>query len=300
MDDDALRDKIRRLLFASPALARAFSHGDFRSVFRGRGIEFDSLREYYPDDDARLIDWNATARLKAPFVRTYREDRSLTVFLLVDVSASMEQGSGELSKLDEAVLVSSLVAYAAQLRGLPVGCLLFADRVLGSLAPQRGKAHALAVASAAAAHRSSLASRSSRASGDSGTDLGLALRTVAQVLKRRSLVLILSDFRASGWERPLAELSRRHDAVAVRLSDPSDLEAPKRGSFYATDPETGEAAWLPFGSRRFRAAWHAKGAAGRKACLEACARSRVSCLEIDTSNDPALKLLQFFERRSGR
>jgi uncharacterized protein (DUF58 family) len=306
MDDDALRDKIRRLLFASPALARAFSHGDFRSVFRGRGIEFDSLREYYPDDDARLIDWNATARLKAPFVRTYREDRSLTVFLLVDVSASMEQGSGELSKLDEAVLVSSLVAYAAQLRGLPVGCLLFADRVLGSLSPQRGKAHALAVASAAAAHRSSLASRGSRASGGSRaaegslTDLCLALRTVSQVLKRRSLVLILSDFRASGWERPLAELSRRHDAVAVRLSDPSDLEAPKRGSFYATDPETGETAWLPFGSRRFRAAWHAKGAAERKACLEACARSRVSCLEIDTSDDPALKLLQFFERRSGR
>ena len=140
MDRDALHDRVRRLLFASPALARAFARGDFRSVFRGRGLEFDSLREYYPDDDARLVDWNATARLGKPFVRTYREDRSLTVFLLVDVSASMDQGSGELSKLDEAVLVSSLVAYAAQLRGLPVGCLLFAEGILGSLPPRRGKA----------------------------------------------------------------------------------------------------------------------------------------------------------------
>jgi uncharacterized protein (DUF58 family) len=154
MDADALRERVRRLLFASPALARAFARGDFRSVFRGRGIEFDSLREYCPDDDARLIDWSATARLRSPFVRTYREDRSLTVLLVVDVSASMDQGSGELSKLDEAVLLSSLVAYAAQLRGLPVGCILFAEGIAGSLAPRRGKAHALAVAQAAASYAS--------------------------------------------------------------------------------------------------------------------------------------------------
>jgi uncharacterized protein (DUF58 family) len=300
MDEDALRERIRRLLFASPALARAFARGDFRSVFRGRGIEFDSLREYYPDDDARLIDWNATARLRQPFVRTYREDRSLTVFLLVDVSASMDQGSGELSKLDEAVLVSSLVAYAAQLRGLPVGCLLFAQGVLGSLAPRRGKAHALAVASAAATYASRQSDRGTSEGTGKGTELGLALRTVSQVLKRRSLVLVLSDFRASLWERPLAELARRHDAVAVRLSDPSDLDPPSAGSFYAVDPETGDTAWLPLGSRGFRSAWRANGAARRHDCLEACARSRVNCLEIDTGDDPARKLLEFFERRRRR
>jgi uncharacterized protein (DUF58 family) len=309
---DALRERIRRLVFASPALARAFAQGDFKSVFRGRGIEFDSLREYCPDDDARLIDWSATARLRSPFVRTYREDRSLTVFLLVDVSASMDQGSGELSKLDEAVLVSSLVAYAAQLRGLPVGCLLFAGRIMGSLAPRRGKAHALAVAQAAAAY----ASASGPGSGDGrarraaargperidrrGTDLGLALRTVSQALKRRSLVLVLSDFRASEWERPLAEMARRHDAVAVRISDRSDLEPPSAGSFDAVDPETGELAWLPLGSRRFRSSWRESGVARRRACAEACARSRVSLLEVDTGDDPALRLLEFFERRRAR
>jgi uncharacterized protein (DUF58 family) len=298
MDEDALRDRIRRLLFASPALARAFAHGDFRSVFRGRGIEFDSLREYYPDDDARLIDWNATARLGEPFIRTYREDRSLTVFLLVDVSASMDQGSGELSKLDEAVLVSSLVAYAAQLRGLPVGCLLFAKGILASLPPQRGKSHALAVASAAAAYRSRMAAAPEPDRGT--TDLALALSTIGLAQKRRSLVLVLSDFLASDWERPLAELSRRHDVVAVRLSDRLDVDPPRVGAFHTTDPETGEGAWLPFGSGKFRASWRAKGEARRRECLEAFARCQTSCLEIDTEDDPALKLLSFFERRRAR
>lgn len=297
MERDELHDRIRRLLFASPALARAFARGDFQSVFRGRGIEFDSLREYYPDDDARLVDWSATARLGKPFVRTYREERSLTVFLLVDVSSSMDQGSGELSKLDEAILVSSLTAYAAQLRGLPVGCILFADGIKGSLPPRRGKAHALAVASAA---QSVSETRRGTELDRRGTELGLALRTVSHVLKRRSLVLILSDFRAEGWARPLGELARRHDAVAVRISDSSDLELPRVGSFYAADPETGAEAWLPLGSKSFRERWRVSGRARRKACLDACAHARVSVLEIDTKDDPALKLLEFFERRRAK
>ena len=132
------------------------------------------------------------------------------------------------------------------------------------------------------------------------TDLALALRTVTRVLKRRSLVLILSDFRAEALGSLLGELARRHDAVAIRISDRSDLELPHAGSFYAADPETGDEAWLPLGSRAFRARWRARGTAARAYCLEACARSRVSLLEIDTEDDPALKLLEFFERRSAR
>jgi uncharacterized protein (DUF58 family) len=302
MDADALRQRVRRLVFSSTSLARAFERGDFRSVFRGRGLEFDSLREYSPDDDSRLIDWSATARLRAPFVRTYREDRSLTVMLVVDVSGSMDQGSGEVSKLDEAVLVSSLVAYAAQLRGLPVGCLLFARGIAGSLAPRRGKAHALAVAQAAAAYAAEggAGARGPASGGRSASDLALAIDTASRILKRRSLVLIVSDFRAESWERPLVELARRHDVVAVRVSDRSDSEAPAAGSFDATDPETGESSWLPLGSKRFRSAWRQEGAARRKACLEACARARVGVLEVDSSDDPALKLLGFFEHRRAR
>lgn len=313
MDRDALHDRVRRLLFASPALARAFARGEFRSVFRGHGIEFDSLREYTPDDDARLMDFRATVRLGRPFVRTFREDRTLTVFLLIDVSASMDQGSGELSKLDMAVLASSLVAYAAQYRGLPVGCLLFARKVVGYLPPRLGKAHALAVAEAAAAASPTgeglgLGSRGLRGgdAGDGpgghgldrgGSDLAGALRTGGLILKRRSLVLVLSDFRSSHWARPLGELARRHDLVAVRVSDASDIELPRLGSFYAVDPESGQTAWLPLGSRSFREQWRERGEEARRLCLETCSDNRVPVLEIDSADDPARRLLEFFERR---
>jgi uncharacterized protein (DUF58 family) len=290
VDRDRLHDRIRRLLFASPALAKAFASGDFRSVFRGRGIEFDSLRDYGSDDDARLIDWSATARLGKPFVRTYREDRSLTVFLLIDVSASMDQGSGELSKLETAVLASSLAAYAAQFRGLPVGCLVFARTVLRKLSPRRGKAHALAVAEAALAQAGVAADRA-------GSDLALALRTVQATLKRRSLVLVVSDFRARDWSAALVDLARKHDVVAVRISDRSDTELPARGAFTVVDPESAATAWLPLSSKAFARRWAERGGELREKTLAACADARVPLLEIDTEDDPARRLLEFFEKR---
>jgi uncharacterized protein (DUF58 family) len=302
---EELHARVRRLLFASPALAKAFARGDFRSVFRGRGIEFDSLREYSPDDDLRLLDHRATVRLGRPFVRTYREDRSLTLFLLIDVSASMEEGSGELSKLDTAVLTSSLLAYAAQFRSLPVGCLLFGEDVLGFLPPQRGKAHALAVADSAALAAESAGPRPGRgiAPGTDparGTELGGALGSAAMILKRRSLVIILSEFRAKGWERKLGELAADHDVVAVHISDPLDEELPERGSFDLVDPESGEAAWFPLCSPSFRRRWKEGGRARRATLASACSASRVPVLEIGTGDDPSLRLLDFFDRRRRR
>lgn len=151
MDREELHSRIRRLVFASPALSEAFSRGEFRSVFKGRGVDFEALREYNDGDDARLIDWNVSVRIARPYVRLYREDRSLTLFLLIDVSPSMEEGSGELSKRDMAVLAASLLAYAAQYRGMPVGALIFAGEPLRYFKPRRGKAHAMALIEAAVA-----------------------------------------------------------------------------------------------------------------------------------------------------
>ncbi len=298
MDRDELRERIRRLTFASPALARAFSAGEYRSAFRGRGIEFDSLRDYVLDDDSRLVDWNATARSGRPFVRTYREDRSLALFLVVDASSSMEQGSGELSKLDMAALTASLVAYAAQLRDMSVGCLVFTDASLRALPPRRGKAHALAVGAAALEAAEAAPSRAGAGAAAEGAGgLAPALEAADAMLKRRSLVLAVSDYRDPGWARPLGKLKHGHDVVALRMADASDLELPAFGSFRAVDPESGAVSWLPLGSRAFRERWRRRGLERREECLETCAGVGVPVLEIDTADDPVRALISFFERR---
>lgn len=293
MDRDELHGRIRRLLFVSPALSSAFSRGDFRSVFRGRGMDFEALREYGEGDDARLIDWNVSVRFARPFVRTYREDRSLTLFLLVDVSASMEEGSGELSKRDAAVLSASLLAYAAQLRGMPVGALVFSGEAIRYFEPRRGKAHALALIEAAVGAHAAVPA----GGGAGGSDLADALDRAGRLLKRRSLVMALSDFDAEGWSGPLALLARRHDVVAVRVTDGLDGELPAYGAFGAADAEGRGSAWLPLKSRSFRARWAKRGGARREACRELCAGAGARLLEIDTSDDPARRLLEFFDRR---
>lgn len=326
MDREELHSRIRRLVFASPALSEAFSRGEFRSVFKGRGVDFEALREYNDGDDARLIDWNVSVRLAKPYVRLYREDRSLTLFLLIDVSASMEEGSGELSKRDMAVLAASLLAYAAQYRGMPVGALIFAGEPLRYFKPRRGKAHAMALIEAAvglssvdagkgrklpggrvppAAADSGIppqpqapAMASRRAAGSApGSDLAGAFDTAGRLLKRRSLVIAASDFFAAGYEAPMARLALRHDLVALRLTDALDADLPSSGTFIATDAEDGGSFLLPLASRRFRREWSDFRRSEALRCREACTSAHVPILELGTADDPARALLGFFGSR---
>jgi uncharacterized protein (DUF58 family) len=301
VDRDELHGRIRRLIFASPAISEAFTRGEFRSVFKGRGMDFEALREYDPGDDARLIDWNVSVRLARPYVRLYREDRSLTLFLLVDLSASMEEGSGELSKADMAVLSASLLAYAAQLRGMPVGALLFGmEGGARYFEPRRGKSHALAIMEAAA--DASAAPQSKPLSGlqppaPALSPLPEACDTAFRLLKRRSLVVAASDFFALDFQDSLARLGRRHDLVALRITDSLDLDPPRGGALHLRDSEGHGRTWLPLGSRGLRKAWNERGKAEAARCRAACLSARVPLLEIDTADDPALALLEFFGRR---
>jgi uncharacterized protein (DUF58 family) len=298
VESDELHERVRRLLFVSPALSTAFVRGDYRSVFRGRGLDFDSLREYGAGDDARLIDWNVSVRLNKPYVRDYLEDRSLTLFLLIDVSESMAEGSGELSKRDMAVLAASLLAYAAQLRGMPVGGLIFAARPLRYFEPKRGKRHALALIDAAVDARPGLAGSGEYAQADfRGSDLAEALETPTRLLKRRSLVIAASDFSTSGWGRSLGLLARRHDAVALRLWDLLDEDLPSWGAFRVLDAESGGGGFLPLRSRSFHDRFRDWGRAERDRCERACVEARVPLLELGTLEDPARALLEFFDKR---
>ncbi len=296
MERDELYERARRLVFASPAISAAWSRGDFRSLFRGRGLDFDSLRDYSPGEDARLIDWNATARQGKPYVRAWRDDRSLTLFLVVDHSASMEEGSGECSKLDVAVLSAALLGRAASLRDMPVGGIHFDRDILGSMQPRRGRSTDLAFATLAQPRRQSEGAHR-QSEGPQAFGLAMAIDASLRMLKRRSLVIILSDWRAPGWRDPLAMLGSRHDVVAVRLRDRLEEGLPRAGSFAAVDAETRLRGNIAASSRKLRREWIEFWARDVERIRRTFADCHVSSLDLDSAEDPAIRFLRFFDAR---
>lgn len=301
MPEEAARRTLRRLLFTAPVLSRALLSGGFRSVFRGRGIEFDALRDYDAEDDARLIDGRATARFGRPFVRTYREDRNLTVLMVLDESPSMSYGTDG-TRRRAAGIAASLLAYAAALNGTSVGAVFFDAESVTFIPPRSGRRPALSLTERLACG----AGRVSAAAGPPGAGsagLAAALESARAVLKRRSLVFVLSDFRAaadgpSGYSAPLGRLAARHDVVAVRITDPSDRELPgSGGASEIFDAESGRPMFLAPGSKSVRESWSAFHAGMRLDFLRTLRASGAAFLELGSGEDPGKALTAFFERR---
>lgn len=209
-------------------LVTALFSGEYRSVFRGQGIEFHEVRAYADGDDFRAIDWNVSARMGSPYVKTFEEERELTLLLVVDRSGSVEFGRPR-TKADVAVEVAAVLALAAARHSDRVGAVLFAEDVEQVVPPAKGRRHALRVI------RDLLAFRPV----GRGTNLTAALAYASRLLRHRSIVAIVSDFRAAGWERQLRRLSSRHDVVAVTVDDPREYELPDAGWIELVDAETG-------------------------------------------------------------
>jgi uncharacterized protein (DUF58 family) len=296
MDEHAIRARIRRLVFVSPALSRAMLAGDFRSAFLGRGMDFDSVREYEVTDDAMRMDWNATARFAKPFLKTYREDRGLSVYLVIDESASMEFGAGR-TKRETAVLTASLLAHACALNGVLVGGLFFGGGVLEHFEPAAGE-RPVRVLSERLVAGPRMRGTGKHGTGKPGSDIGAALEAAVAHLKRRSLVLMVSDFKAAGFAVPLALLARRHDAVAVLVRDPLDVKPPGVPFLIrARDSESGLPRLVAPRSRYYAELLAAESRHARLEWLEALAASKVPSIELDAGTDPARALIDFFRRR---
>lgn len=263
--------------------------GAYRSVFKGRGIEFEEVREYVPGDDVRTIDWNVTARTGAPFVKKFVEERELVVLLVVDVSASGAFGSGPRSKRAAAAELAALLAFSAGRSGDKVGLLMFSDRTELYVPPRSGRRHALRLVREVLAFRP--ASR--------GTDIGGALREVAQLLRKRSVVFLLSDLMdEKPFERELAMLNRRHDVVALELFDPAERAWPGSVAADLEDAESGECAeFAGFGSAGKLDERLTALAAERR---DICRRSRVDLVEIGDGDEVLRPLIDFFSKRSRR
>jgi uncharacterized protein (DUF58 family) len=229
LDRETLR-RIRRIQIRTRVILESGIGGAYHAVFKGRGMEFAEVREYMPGDEVRTIDWNVTARMGAPYVKKFVEERDLTLLLMVDVSGSQDFGSRYLLKRDYAAELAAVLAFSAVTNQDRVGAVLFSDRIEGYVPPGHGRKHALRIV------RDLLA----REPVGRGTDLNGALRFAQSVLRRRGIVAVISDFQATGYERALGALRRRHDVVALHIQDPREAEVPAAGLVAFTDPETGE------------------------------------------------------------
>src|SRR5687767_10395805 len=225
--------RVRDLEIVSGRLIRAGFAGDYHSAFHGRGIEFSQVREYQPGDDIRTIDWNVTARSGVPHVKQFVEERDLTIIIAVDISGSMSFGSVDWRKCDIAAELASVFAFSAVQNADRVGLLLFADTVQSYIPPRKGRAHAQVIARAAvdAAMR-----------GTGGVaDLAAASRYLEHVNAKRAVVILISDFLELDFDRPLKRLNKKHDVIAMAVSDPREEHFPGRGLIAVVDAESGQA-----------------------------------------------------------
>ena len=283
---------LRRLEWTVIRRLDGMLHGDYRTLFRGNGIDLADLREYQYHDDVRHIDWNVTARLQTPYVREYHEDREVTAWFLLDLSPSIDFGSG----VKKRSLSTEFIAVLARLltrQGNRIGAVFYGDKVDTVIPARGGRRHVLSVM-----HRL-LQRPELRRSG--GTDLRAFLRTAYQVVPRRSLVFIVSDFiSAPGWAEPLAHLSQRHEVVAVRLYDPLERELPDMGMLLMQDSETGEQLFVDTHDKGFRRRFASVAERRERELRAALARAGVDCLELATDGNLVDAVMRFADLRKRR
>jgi uncharacterized protein (DUF58 family) len=300
------RRELLRHITAFPLNAGGFSEeflaGGFRSVFKGQGIEFDEARHYQMGDDARFIDWNASARFGEPYVKMYREEREFSVFIILDTSPSMRsslppgraggKNSGMnpgINPYEQGILAAALIAFSAEKAGQRVGALFFDRDIPRVFPPRKGRPHIMRILTAA------LEGEISPAAGPSSNLRGALLGT-GRFLKRRSMVVVLSDFFASAWEQEFEDLAARHDLIALGLGNSGD-DFPNLGLVPLEDPETGISLYAASGFASFRKEWSRWNQERREYLEGLCRRAGAGCLFLPSPEETSGALSRFFSGR---
>jgi uncharacterized protein (DUF58 family) len=298
MDTTATREmlkKVRQVELRTRRLVTDVLAGEYHSVFRGRGMDFDEVREYSPGDEVRLIDWNVTARTGTPFIKKLREERELTILLAVDVSASGKFGSQTQSKRELAAEIASVLAFSAIRNRDKVGLVLFSDEVEQFIPPTKGRQHVLRVI------REILFCSPKRR----GTDISSALDFITDVQRRRAVVFVISDFIESpeAFEKLRLQLrltNRRHDLVLLHLRDRHEEELPALGLLTLEDTETGEVREIDTRDRHVRETFRRRALERMDAFRRAARQADVDVMELRTGEPYHLALFKFFQNRAGR
>jgi uncharacterized protein (DUF58 family) len=246
MESSELLKRVRKIEIKTRGLSAQVFSGEYHSAFKGRGMAFSEVREYNPGDDIRSIDWNVTARFNHPYVKVFEEERELTVMLLIDVSASGNFGTNVQFKRDLITELSAVLAFSAIENNDKAGVILFSDKIELFIPPKKGKTHILRII------RELINTEPKGA----GTDINLALRYFNNMIKKRCIAFVISDFMASGYEDAIKVASKKHDLAAIRVFDPREAEMPNVGLVRFVDAETGEASMLDSSQDNVRRDYH--------------------------------------------
>jgi len=282
--------KIRTLEIKTRGLVETAFAGDYHSVFKGRGMNFEDVREYQPGDEIRSIDWNVTARMGTAFIKKFTEERELTVMLVVDVSASGNFGSTTQSKRELAAEVACLLAFSAIRNNDKVGLILFTDRVELFIPPKKGRSHTLRLI------REILFFQPQAA----GTDPALALDYLNKIVTRRAVVFFISDFQAPDFSRALAVSGQRHDFIAIHINDERERALPNIGIITLEDAETGDQVEINTADRKTRALFMDLVQRGDTELTRTLRRNNIDAIKLQTGRDYLPALRSFFKQRGRR
>ncbi len=281
---------VRRIEIKTKSIIDSMMGGEYRTVFKGNGMEFAEVRHYEPGDDIRAIDWNVTARTGEPFIKRNMEERELTVMLVIDVSGSGDFGSTNQMKSEMIAELGALLAFSAIRNNDQVGMLLFTDQVEKYIPPKKGRNHVLHLI------RELLYFKPK----SRGTDIEAALSHLNKIQRKKSVSFLISDFRDTDFERPLTITARRHDLIAISTDDPRESVLPKIGLMELYDQECGETVLVDTNNKKFREAFEQKEFERYEKREELFKKARIDFLSISTASGYVEPLIQFFRKREKR
>ena len=290
--NDLLR-KVRKIEIKTRALSHQIFAGEYHSAFKGRGMTFSEVREYQYGDDVRNMDWNVTARMRAPYVKVFEEERELTVVLLIDMSRSGLFGTAGGSKRDIIAEIAAVLSFSAIINNDKVGALFFSGKVEKFIPPKKGRSHLLHIIREIIEFEPS----------SGGTDIGEALRFLTNAIKKRCTAFLLSDMLDvdeagnPGYEDALKVAVNRHDLSVIEVFDPREKEIPDVGLVHVADSETGKSAWVDTSSAKMRREYARWATAAEEATARLLMRYKVDSVKISTASDYVSGLMAFFQKR---
>lgn len=288
METTELLKKVRKIEIKTKGLSNHIFSGHYHSAFKGRGMAFTEVREYQYGDDIRSIDWNVTARFNHPYVKVFEEERELTVMLLIDVSGSNDFGAVGVLKKEKITEIAGVLAFSAINNNDKVGVIFFSDKIENFIPPKKGSSHILRIIRELIDFKPE----------HKGTDIGLALKYLRNVIKKRSVAFLISDLNNRNFEEPLTIVSKKHDLVCIRVYDEREKDLPILGLMKFRDAETGEVYWLDTASKSTREQFEQWNREQEKYLKTTFTKAGVDLVNIPTHRDYVPPLMNLFRRRS--